>query len=265
MTPQRFAVGRSVQTPVLEARSLRKEFAGFVAVDGVDLQVQEGSIHALIGPNGAGKTTTFNLLTRFLSPTAGSILFRGRDITRLAPAEVAGMGLVRSFQISAVFPSLTLRENLLVALQRRDRSCRIFWRQARINAEIGDRIDHLLAQVGLSSDADQLASGVSYGKRRALEIATTLALEPDVLLLDEPTSGLGTEDVARITRLIAGLKRQKTVLMVEHNLSVVSSISDTITVLARGKTIAEGSFADVSGNPEVMSAYIGSEALESHP
>lgn len=235
-----------------------------MAVDGVDLQVQEGSIHALIGPNGAGKTTTFNLLTRFLSPTDGSILFRGRDITRLAPAQVAGMGLVRSFQISAVFPSLTLRENLLVALQRQDRSCRVFWRPARISTEIGDRIDQLLAQVGLGSDADQLASGVSYGKRRALEIATTLALEPDVLLLDEPTSGLGTEDVARITSLIAALKRQKTVLMVEHNLSVVSSISDTITVLARGKTIAEGSFAEVSGNPAVMSAYIGSEALEAH-
>ena len=187
--------------------------AGFVAVDGVDLQVREGSIHALIGPNGAGKTTTFNLLTRFLSPSAGSIVYRGRDITRVPAAQVADMGLVRSFQISAVFASLTLRENVLVALQRRDRSCRVFWRQGRINPETDQRIDALLAQVGLSADANQLASGVSYGKRRALEIATTLALEPDVLLLDEPTSGLGTEDVVRITGLIASLKGKKTVLM----------------------------------------------------
>lgn len=254
----------SAQAPVLEARGLRKEFAGFVAVDGVDLQIREGSIHALIGPNGAGKTTTFNLLTRFLSPTSGSILYRGRDITRVPAAQVADMGLVRSFQISAVFASLTLRENVLVALQRRDRSCRVFWRQGRINSETDQRIDALLAQVGLSADANQLASGVSYGKRRALEIATTLALEPDVLLLDEPTSGLGTEDVVRITGLIASLKGKKTVLMVEHNLSVVSSISDTITVLARGRKIAEGSFAEVSGNADVMSAYIGSEALEDH-
>ena len=174
------------------------------------------------------------------------------------------MGLVRSFQISAVFASLTLRENVLVALQRRDRSCRVFWRQGLINPETDQRIDALLAQVGLSADANRLASGVSYGKRRALEIATTLALEPDVLLLDEPTSGLGTEDVVRITGLIASLKGKKTVLMVEHNLSVVSSISDTITVLARGRKIAEGSFAEVSGNADVMSAYIGSEALEDH-
>jgi len=255
---------QAVQAPILEARGLRKEFAGFVAVDGVDLQVRQGTIHALIGPNGAGKTTTFHLLTRFLSPTAGSIFFRGRDITRVGAAQVAGMGLVRSFQISAVFPSLTLRENMLVAMQRRDLTSRVFWRRTRINSETADRINGLLAQVGLSADADSQASGVSYGKRRALEIATTLALEPDVLLLDEPTSGLGTEDVARITSLISALKGRKTVLMVEHNLSVVSSISDTITVLARGKTIAQGSFAEVSGNAEVMSAYIGSEAFEAH-
>jgi len=253
-----------VQAPVLEARGLRKEFASFVAVDGVDLQVREGTIHALIGPNGAGKTTTFNLLTRFLAPTAGSILFRGQDITRVAAARVAGMGLVRSFQISAVFPSLTLRENLLVALQRRDQNCRVFWRTTKVADQTARRIDELLAQVGLSADADQLASGVSYGKRRALEIATTLALEPDVLLLDEPTSGLGTEDVMRITALIGALKRKKTVLMVEHNLSVVSSISDTITVLARGRKIAEGSFAEISGNADVLSAYIGSEPIQAH-
>ncbi len=264
MASQAVATPQAAQAPVLEAHALRKEFAGFVAVDGVDLQVREGSIHALIGPNGAGKTTTFNLLTRFLSPTAGSILYRGRDITRVPAAQVADMGLVRSFQISAVFSSLTLRENVLVALQRQNRSCQVFWRRNRVNAATDQRIDELLAQVGLLDDAHQLASGVSYGKRRALEIATTLALEPDVLLLDEPTSGLGTEDVKRITALIAALKGRKTVLMVEHNLSVVSSISDTITVLARGRKIAEGSFAEVSGNPDVMSAYIGSEALEDH-
>lgn len=264
MASKTAATPKAAQASVLEAHGLRKEFAGFVAVDGVDLQVREGSIHALIGPNGAGKTTTFNLLTRFLSPTSGSIVYRGRDITRVPAAQVADMGLVRSFQISAVFASLTLRENVLVALQRRDRSCRVFWRRSQVNSETDQRIDALLTQVGLSADADQLASGVSYGKRRALEIATTLALEPDVLLLDEPTSGLGTEDIVRITGLVAALKGKKTVLMVEHNLSVVSAISDTITVLARGRKIAEGSFAEVSGNPDVISAYIGSEALEDH-
>ena len=262
MADGRIGAQLGVEAPVLEARSLRREFSGFVAVDGIDLKVREGTIHALIGPNGAGKTTTFHLLTRFLSPTSGSILYRGRDITRVPPARVAAMGLVRSFQISAVFPSLTLRENILVALQRRSRDCRIFWRGTRVKADTAQRIDELLTQVGLIQDAGQLASGVSYGKRRALEIATTLALDPDVVLLDEPTSGLGTEDVMRITGLIAALKGTKTVLMVEHNLSVVSSISDTITVLARGRKIAEGGFAEVSGNPEVMSAYIGSEALE---
>ncbi len=254
-----------MQQPVLEARGLRKEFAGFVAVDGIDLRVREGSVHALIGPNGAGKTTTFNLLTRFLSPTSGSILYRGSDITRTPAAAVADRGLVRSFQISAVFPSLTLRENLLVALQQRNRRSRVFWRASSTDSATLGLIDERLAEVGLLDDADQLAGGVSYGKRRALELATTLALDPDVLLLDEPTSGLGAEDVARITALIAALKGSKTVLMVEHNLSVVSSISDTITVLARGRKIAEGSFAEISGHPDVMSAYIGADPQDDLP
>jgi branched-chain amino acid transport system ATP-binding protein len=254
-----------MQRPVLEACGLRKEFAGFVAVDGVDLHVREGSVHALIGPNGAGKTTTFNLLTRFLPPSSGTIFYRGSDITRTPAATVADMGLVRSFQISAVFPSLTLRDNLLVALQQRNRQSRIFWKRSQTDSATSARIDELLAEVGLLNDAEQLAGGVSYGKRRALEIATTLALDPDVLLLDEPTSGLGAEDVTRITALIASLKGKKTVLMVEHNLSVVSSISDTITVLARGRKIAEGSFAEVSGNPDVMSAYIGSDPQDDSP
>ncbi|MES2538054.1 MAG: ABC transporter ATP-binding protein [Pseudomonadota bacterium] len=242
---------------ILEARGLRREFSGFVAVDGVDLQVEAGTVHALIGPNGAGKTTTFNLLTKFIPLSSGSIILKGQDITDMKPAKVARLGLVRSFQISAIFPSLTLRENLQVALQLHDGNSICFWKKANIDKS-RSRIDQLLSKVGLIDDGDEIASDLPYGKRRALEIATTLALDPDVLLLDEPMSGLGTEDISRIMKIIESFKGEKTVLMVEHNLKVVASICDKITVLARGRKIAEGSYLEVSNHPEVMSAYIGS-------
>jgi branched-chain amino acid transport system ATP-binding protein len=249
---------------ILEARKLRKEFSGFVAVDGVDLEVEEGTVHALIGPNGAGKTTTFNLLTKFIDLTSGSIFFRGQDITRLSPAKIAKRGIVRSFQISAIFPSLTLRENLLIALQLHTQQSFAFWRPSRIDADMNDRINQLLEQVGLIHEAGAIAGDISYGKRRALEIATTLALDPAVLLLDEPMSGLGGEDIQRITRIIQSFKGNKTVLMVEHNLSVVAALSDKITVLARGCKIAEGTYAQVSVDPEVQTAYIGTAQTTAH-
>ncbi len=242
---------------ILTAENLTKEFKGFVAVDGVDLKVRRGEIHALIGPNGAGKTTCFNLLTKFLPPTRGKITYAGQDITSLSPADIARLGLVRSFQISAVFPHLTALENVRIALQRRRGDSFDFWRSQKVLARFDEEAMHLLSEVGLSEFTHIMASELSYGRKRALEIATTLALEPEMLLLDEPMAGMAQADVERITALIKRISTNRTILMVEHNLSVVASLSNTITVLARGKVLAEGDYATVSKDPRVVEAYIG--------
>jgi branched-chain amino acid transport system ATP-binding protein len=244
---------------ILEARNLTKEFHGFVAVNSVDLRIRRGAIHALIGPNGAGKTTVFNLLTRFLPATSGSVIHRGEDITRLRPAAVARRGLVRSFQISAVFPRLTVLENVRVALQRRLGTSFHFWRTQRTLRVLDGRALELLAAVDLDEYAHTVTVELPYGRKRALELATTLALEPEVMLLDEPTAGMGREDVGRVVALIQKISAGRTILMVEHNLSVVADLSDTITVLARGSVLAEGSYSEVSRNPAVLEAYIGAE------
>jgi branched-chain amino acid transport system ATP-binding protein len=243
---------------ILETKGLTKEFGGFVAVNGVDLRVRRGSIHALIGPNGAGKTTCFNLLTKFLRPSRGSITYNGRDITGAAPADIARQGLVRSFQISAVFPHLSVLENVRVALQRQRGDSFDFWRSERVLARYHERAMELLDAVGLADQARKNAVELSYGRKRALEIATTLALEPEMMLLDEPMAGIGHEDIDRIAQLIRRAAQGRTVLMVEHNLSVVSDLSDFITVLARGEVLAEGDYAAVSANPDVIQAYMGS-------
>jgi branched-chain amino acid transport system ATP-binding protein len=245
---------------ILETRGLTKEFKGFVAVDHVDLRVRRGSIHALIGPNGAGKTTTFNLLTKFLQPTAGEILFNGEDITRERPADVAQRGVIRSFQISAVFPNLSVLENVRVALQRSLPTSYHFWKRAHTLDVLNARAMALLQRVGLEGFAPVNAGELAYGRKRTLEIATTLAMEPELMLLDEPTAGMGHEDVARVKDLIKEVSAGRTVLMVEHNMSVVSGICDTISVLQRGAVLAEGSYAEVSANPQVMEAYMGSES-----
>ena len=242
---------------ILETEDLTKEFAGFVAVSGVSLRVARGTIHALIGPNGAGKTTCFNLLTKFLQPTRGRITFKGRDITGLPPTDIARLGLVRSFQISAVFPHLTLRENVRIALQRKRGGSFDFWRSKRVLDELNDRAMALLADVGLAEYAELTAVELPYGRKRALELATTIALDPEMLLLDEPTAGMGHEDIDRIAALIKSVAANRTVLMVEHNLSVVSNLSDRITVLTRGRVLAEGDYATVSENSEVREAYMG--------
>jgi branched-chain amino acid transport system ATP-binding protein len=242
---------------ILETRGLTKEFSGFIAVRDVDLRIRRGSIHALIGPNGAGKTTCFNLLTKFLKPSAGQILYNGRDITALAPADVARLGLVRSFQISAVFPHLTALENVRVALQRQHGHSFDFWRSKSVLDRFNDRAHELLDNVGLSEFAKIPAFEMPYGRKRALEIATTLALDPEMLLLDEPMAGLGQEDIQRISSLIKKVAADRTVLMVEHNLSVVADLSHTITVLTRGRVLAEGEYATVSENPDVREAYMG--------
>jgi branched-chain amino acid transport system ATP-binding protein len=245
------------QEIILETRSLTKEFKGFVAVKDVSLKVRRGSIHALIGPNGAGKTTCFNLLTHFLEPTRGQILFKGRDITGSPPARIARMGLVRSFQISAVFPHLTVLENVRIALQRKHGSSFDFWRAERVLDSLNSPARELIAAVGLSDNENTVAVELPYGRKRALEIATTLALDPEMMLLDEPTAGMTHEDVDRIAALIRRVSANRTVLMVEHNLSVVSTLSDTITVLQRGEILAEGDYKAVSANPLVVEAYLG--------
>ncbi len=247
---------------ILETRELTKEFKGFVAVSKVNLQVRRGSIHALIGPNGAGKTTCFNLLTKFLTPTAGQILFEGHDITAEAPAHIARRGVIRSFQISAVFPHLSVLENVRVALQRKLGSSFEFWRSERCLDALNSRALALLAEVDLEKYAALTAVELSYGRKRALEIATTLAMDPKLMLLDEPTQGMGLEDVDRIRQLIKQVAAARTVLMVEHNMSVVASIADTITVLQRGATLAEGPYEVVSKNPAVIEAYMGSAQTE---
>ncbi|OLD23637.1 MAG: ABC transporter ATP-binding protein [Candidatus Rokuibacteriota bacterium] len=242
---------------ILETEGLTKEFRGFVAVKDVSLRVRDGTIHALIGPNGAGKTTCFNLLTHFLTPTRGRIRFKGRDITGSRPAGIARLGLVRSFQISAVFPHLTVLENVRLALQRARGHSFDFWRSERVLGELNGRALELLDAVGLAQLAGAIAVELPYGRKRALEIATTLALDPEMMLLDEPTAGMAHEDVDRISALVKRVAANRTVLMVEHNLKVVENLSDTITVLARGEILAEGDYAAVSKNPDVIQAYMG--------
>jgi branched-chain amino acid transport system ATP-binding protein len=242
---------------ILETDDLTKEFRGFVAVKGVGLRVRRGTIHALIGPNGAGKTTCFNLLTKFLAPSRGRIAFKGRDITGATPPQIARLGLVRSFQISAVFPHLTALENVRIALQRRRGRSFDFWRPARVLSALDGRARELLGEVGLDGHEGLPAAELPYGRKRALEIATTLALEPEMMLLDEPTAGMGHEDVGRVAALIKRAAAGRTVLMVEHNLSVVADLSDRITVLARGEVLAEGDYDAVSKDPRVVEAYVG--------
>lgn len=247
---------------ILEARNLTKSFGGFVAVNGVDLRIQRGSIHAIIGPNGAGKTTMFNLLTKFITPTSGKILFNDTDITNKKPAEIANMGVVRSFQISAVFPHLTVLENVRLALQRGLGVSYHFWRSKALLHDLDAQAMARLEQVGLADYATLRAVELPYGRKRALEIATTLGLEPELMLLDELTQGMGTEDVGAVTELIGRVRDGRTIVMVEHNLGVVAELADTITVLARGEVLAEGPYSEVSKNPNVMEAYMGVSADE---
>lgn len=243
---------------ILETRNLTREFKGFVAVNQVNLQVQRGHIHALIGPNGAGKTTCFNLLTKFLIPSSGQILFNGRDITALESAQIARMGIIRSFQISAVFPHLSVLENVRIGLQRTLGTSFHFWKSEATLNQLNDRAMQLLAEVGLEEFADSITVDLPYGRKRALEIATTLAMEPELMLLDEPTQGMGHEDVNRVTALIKKVSQGRTILMVEHNMNVVAGICDRISVLQRGAILAEGDYQSVSQNPQVLEAYMGS-------
>ena len=242
---------------IVHTEQLTKEFKGFVAVRDVNLNVQRHTIHALIGPNGAGKTTVFNLLTKFLTPTRGKIFYKGQDITGDHAAHIARSGMVRSFQISAVFPHLTVLENVRLALQRNLGTSFHFWRSESTLRTLHERAEALLEAVGLGTHSGAIAVDLPYGHKRALEIATTLALEPEMMLLDEPMAGLGHEDIGRISGLIRKVARDRTVLMVEHNMDVVADLSDRITVMQRGEILAEGPYAEVSRDPRVMEAYVG--------
>ncbi|MCK7549687.1 ABC transporter ATP-binding protein [Marinobacter koreensis] len=245
---------------VLETRNLVKEFKGFVAVDDVNLKIRQGDIHALIGPNGAGKTTVFNLLTKFLIPTRGRILFKGQDITAMKSAAIARKGVVRSFQISAVFPHMTALENIRIALQSFEGNSFSFWQSGNRLNKLNERAMELLDAVGLTRYANTTTVELAYGRKRALELATTLAMEPELLLLDEPTQGMGTEDVDRVVELVRKAAQGRTVLMVEHNLSVVSKLCDRITVLAQGAVLTEGDYETVSADPRVREVYMGTDA-----
>jgi len=245
---------------ILETKNLTKEFKGFTAVNAVNLQITRGHIHALIGPNGAGKTTCFNLLTKFLVPTSGQILFNGKDITADAPAQIARQSIIRSFQISAVFPHLSVMENVRIGLQRSLGTSFHFWKSSDSLNQLNDRAMALLEEVDLTSFADTITVDLPYGRKRALEIATTLAMEPELMLLDEPTQGMGHEDVDRVTALIKKVSAGRTILMVEHNMNVISGICDRISVLQRGALLAEGTYDQVSKNPQVMEAYMGTSA-----
>lgn len=247
---------------ILETRQLTKEFKGFTAVDNVDLQVRRGHIHALIGPNGAGKTTCFNLLTKFLTPTRGTIVFDGHDITGEKPAQIARRGVIRSFQISAVFPHLSVLENVRIGLQRFTGTSFHFWQGLTALRALDARVLALLELVDLRDMAGLRAADLPYGRKRALEIATTMAMEPQLMLLDEPTQGMGHEDVERVTALIKRVAEGRTVLMVEHNMKVVAKIADRITVLARGAVLAEGDYAAVARHPAVLEAYMGTDAAQ---
>ena len=247
---------------VIETRNLTKEFLGFVAVNDVNLKVKRHNIHAIIGPNGAGKSTCFNLITKFLTPTKGQILFNGNDITRQSSSQIAREGVVRSFQISAVFPHMTVLENVRIGLQRRLGTTFHFWKSDKTLNILNDRVLDALEKVGLEDFADELAVNLPYGRKRALEIATTVAMNPEVMLLDEPTQGMGHEDVERVTELIQKVSAGRTIIMVEHNMKVVANIADTISVLQRGEVIAEGNYETVSNNPQVMEAYMGAADTE---
>ena len=247
---------------ILETKDLVKEFKGFVAVSNVNLKVKRGHIHALIGPNGAGKTTVFNLLTKFLIPTSGQILYNAEDITRQKSAQIARKGVIRSFQISATFPHLSVLENVRIGLQRELGTSFHFWKSETSLESLTPKAMELLETVGLTEFANHTTVELPYGRKRALEIATTLAMDPQLMLLDEPTQGMGHEDVDRVTQLIKKVSTNRTVLMVEHNMNVVARIADTISVLQRGQIIAEGPYEVVSKDPQVLEAYMGSSEVE---
>ena len=250
-------VANVYEVTMISTRELAKDFHGFRAVDGVNLDVKAGSMHALVGPNGAGKTTLFNLLTGFIQPSEGRILIDDVDVTSMAPEQIAKAGVARSFQITSLFAELSLMNHVELAIQGWSGLGMRFWRSDKRLLAYRDEAHELLRQVGLDDHATKVAGTLSYGQKRALELALALALKPKLLLLDEPTAGMGIEDVARTIDLIARIREGRTVVMVEHNMKVVGSLADRVTVLQFGQILAAGSYDEVRADPRVVTAYLG--------
>lgn len=248
------------QIVALQAQHLVKDFKGFRATNDVTLDIYEGEIHAIIGPNGAGKTTLFNLLSGFLKPTSGEVHLYGNRIDTLQPYQIVRRGLSRSFQISSVFPTMTVRENVLVALQSPSKLPHQFWTPLSKLEELGPQADQILQDVGLADSHSRLAADLSHGEKRQLEIGISLTQHPKVLLLDEPTSGMGSEGVARVIELVRQVAKGRTVVLVEHNMSVVAELTNRITVLQYGAVLASGKYDEVRRDPRVIEAYLGEEA-----
>ncbi|NVM25909.1 MAG: ABC transporter ATP-binding protein [Desulfobacterales bacterium] len=242
---------------ILETKDLCKSFGALRAVDLVNLQVAGGRVHSIIGPNGAGKTTLFNLLTGFLPITHGKIFFNGTEITNLPPHRISKMGIARSFQITSIFPDLTIHENIRIAIQSRTKSNYNFLTHFKNLKGVGERLGQVLEEVGLAQKADAVAKNLSYGERRAVDIGIALATEPNLLLLDEPTSGMSEEESSRIIGLIKEISARLTVVLIEHNIDVVLSISDVVTVMHQGQVIAEGRPEEIQENQKVQEAYLG--------
>ena len=242
---------------ILRTVDLTKDFRGFTAVDAVSLDVAEGTIHALVGPNGAGKTTLFNLLTGFLTPTSGQILLRGDDIAGRQPEQIAHLGVARSFQITSLFDQMTLLEHLELALASPTGLGYRFWTSRKSLGRFKKRGMELLAEVGLADRSGVTAGSLAYGQKRALEIALALANDPALLLLDEPTAGMGLEDVDRTIALVKALSAGRTVVFVDHNMHVVGSLADRVTVLQSGQVLAEGPYDQVRADERVITAYLG--------
>ena len=248
-----------VHEVILETRDLRREFGALVAVDDVSIQVRARSLHSIIGPNGAGKTTFFNLLSGNLRPTAGRVLYRGRDITNLPLHRTAHLGIGRSFQITNIFPSLTVLENIRLAAQALGQDNFRPFRSHHHFKQYTERAWDVAKQVGLAEQAQQPARTLPHGGQRKLELGMILAPDPELLLLDEPTAGMASEQVPELMALIQGIQEagHKTVMLVEHNVNVVMSVSDKITVMHQGKVLAEGSAGDIAANETVQDAYLG--------
>ena len=243
--------------PILSTRDVAKVYAGFSALDGVTLDVAEGTVHAIIGPNGAGKTTFFNVLSGFAPATRGSVRFAGVEIGALDPSAIARMGMVRSFQINSVFPHLSVLDNVKIALQARTSLSRRLLASPRTTAVLDDPARTALASVGLDGERANLAVNLPYGQKRSLELAIALSQDPRVLLLDEPTAGMGVEDIDRTVELVRRIAPGRTIVLVEHNLRVVADLCDRVTVMQRGKVLVEGTYDEVRADERVVTAYLG--------
>jgi branched-chain amino acid transport system ATP-binding protein len=249
----------AVADPLLQIEGLSKRFGGIIASDAITLEVPAGELHAVIGPNGAGKTTLVSQLSGQLMPDAGQVRFAGEDVTALPMFRRSALGLARSFQITSLFLDFTALDNVALAVQARAGHSFRFWRNARREPELRDPARAALERVGIGGKADILASALSHGEHRQLEIAMALAGKPRMLLLDEPMAGMGPEESARMVKLLRELKRELTILLIEHDMEAVFALADRITVLVYGRVIATGSPADIRANAQVRDAYLGEQ------